>query len=166
MNEVHVDPNVRRLELSREHLRQALNGGAAHASTKTEAQRHARRSRSPSRWWLEAKALPVAGKVLEAAEKWWANHPSRATTTLAFHTAQVVIAPLAQRHPIALVSGALVVGGWLAWQRPWRWVLRRSLIATLVPTVLAGLLPQLLLALLTAQARAEASRQAGRVEEP
>jgi hypothetical protein len=49
---------------------------------------------------------------------------------------QGAVRPLAQRHPVALVLTALVVGGLLVSGRAWRWIL--------TPTLLAGLLPQLL----------------------
>jgi hypothetical protein len=64
---------------------------------------------------------------------------------LAFNTAQAVVQPLAKTHPVALVTVAFVVGGLLAWRRPWRWILR--------PALFAGLLPQLLIASLKSQAQ-------------
>lgn len=51
-------------------------------------------------------------------------------------------APGDSGHRWRVVGGALVLGGLLAWTRPWRWVR--------LPGVVAGVLPQLLWALLRA----------------
>jgi hypothetical protein len=127
-----------RLTLSRERLRRALTG-AAQTSGEDGAGR-----RTSSHWWDELRALPGAGIVIEAVQHWWAKHPLRVPTLVAFNAAQTLIQPLAQRHPLGLMLGSLVVGGLLAWQRPWRWAL--------IPALWAGLLPQLLLTSLAAQA--------------
>ena len=74
--------------------------------------------------------------VLDAVQHWWAAHPLRVAGVVASDAANTLIGPLAQRHPIALVAGALVLGGLLIWAKPWRGILK--------PALLAGLLPQLL----------------------
>lgn len=129
-----------RLVLSRERLRRALSGAGAGG----EAGAQARAARGAAPWWDELRALPGAAIVIEAAQLWWAKHPLRATVLAAIDAVQVVVHPLAQRHPFGLVLGAMMVGGLLAWQRPWRWVFTTGL--------WAGLLPQLLLSTLAAQA--------------
>lgn len=137
-----TDPSpVERLALSRERLRGALLGESA--AGRALSRRHAGAPRS-SRWWDEIRALPGAGILIEATYHWWAKHPLRATALVGFNAVRSVARPLAERHPLGLVLGALVVGGLLAWRRPWRWVLRPAL---------TGLLPQLLLTALAAQAR-------------
>lgn len=121
-----------RLTLSRERLRLAMRDSAAPAS-------HAPGARiggtGPS-WLDNLKSIPAAGIVIDAARSWWTEHPWRVAGLLAGETVKTVVRPLAQRHPVGLVVGAVLLGGALAWTRPWRLVFTSSL--------LAGLLPQLL----------------------
>lgn len=131
-----------RLARSRERLRLALNG-LPPASDDPQAAQQAAAAAAP--WWDKLAALPGASIVIEAAQQWWARHPLRANIVLAFNATQAVVKPVAQRHPVALVAAAFVIGGLLAWQRPWRWILR--------PALFAGLLPQLLISSMTAQAQ-------------
>jgi hypothetical protein len=74
--------------------------------------------------------------VLDALQEWWASHPLHVAGVVAADAAKTLIRPIAQRHPIALVAGALLLGGMLVWAKPWRGILK--------PALLAGLLPQLL----------------------
>ena len=76
------------------------------------------------------------GPVLDALKDWWAAHPLHVAGVVASDAAKTLIGPIAQRHPIALVAGALVLGGLVIWAKPWRGILK--------PALLAGLLPQLL----------------------
>ncbi len=75
------------------------------------------------------------GMVADALHDWWAQHPWHVAATVAADAAKAAVQPVAQRHPIALVVGAVVVGGLIVWARPWRGILK--------PALLAGLLPQL-----------------------
>lgn len=124
-----------RLAVSREHLRLALQAqggpgapGAGDARSSTD--------RAGLAGLAGLQSLPAVGVVIEALGLWWDRHPLRATGRLAAEAAKVVIAPLAQRHPLWLVGGAFALGGLVAWTRPWRWGLKSALFA--------GLLPQLL----------------------
>ena len=130
-----------RLTHSRERLRLALNG-LLPAPDDPEAEQQKARAAAP--WWAKLAALPGAGIVIEAAQQWWARHPLRANILLGFNATQAVVQPIAQRHPVALVAAAFVVGGLLAWRRPLGWLLK--------PALFAGLLPQLLVASLNARA--------------
>lgn len=77
-----------------------------------------------------------SGMVADALRDWWSQHPWRVAGTVAADAVKAGLQPVAQRHPIALVLGAVVVGGLIVWARPWRGILR--------PALLAGLLPQLM----------------------
>jgi hypothetical protein len=77
-----------------------------------------------------------AGPVLDALRNWWSDHPMHVAGEVASDAVNTLIRPVAQRHPIALVAGALVLGGVIFWAKPWRGFLK--------PALLVGLLPQLL----------------------
>lgn len=140
-----------RLVQSRERLRLALNG-LPPAPDDPEAAQQSARATAP--WWAKLAALPGAGIVIEAVQQWWARHPLRANILLGFNATQAVVQPIAQRHPVALVAAAFVVGGLLAWRRPVGWLLK--------PALLAGLLPQLLIASMTAQSKRKPPPEAAR----
>jgi hypothetical protein len=121
------------LAQSRERLRQALH----------EAQSPPEDRRSPSSGEAsttdllrDLRALPGANLLLDIVLGWWDKQPLRVGLLLAAEAAQVVLEPLARRHPYKLVAGAFAIGAVLTLTRPWRWVS--------TPALLAGLLPQLL----------------------
>ncbi len=99
------------------------------------------------------KSIPGTGLLIEAVAQWWAQHPLRLATMVAADAAGAVVRPMAQRNPLGLVLGALLVGGALAWSRPWRWLLTPALLAGLVPQVFSRLMalvpPQSWMAVLT-----------------
>lgn len=136
-----------RLVLSRERLRHALLEGSPAAG---EAARPGA-SRPPSAWLQDLAALPGAGIVIEALRAWWGKHPLRLASQVGAHAARSVLQPIAHSHPLALVVGALLLGGALACTRPWRWILK--------PVWFAGLGPQLFYETL-AQARRQVNRPA------
>lgn len=128
-----------RLTLSRERLRLAMRDLAAppgHAAS-------ARTSGTRLAWLDSLKSIPAAGIVIEAVRSWWAQHPWRVASLLAGETVKTVVQPLAQRHPLGLVIGALVLGGALAWTRPWRLLFTSSLLAGLLPQLLSKTVAQI-----------------------
>lgn len=121
-----------RLEQSRVRLHQAMRGTSSAAGAASEAG-----VAGPTTLWLDIlKSNPAVRTVFTALSAWWAQHPLQVAGTAAVATARAAVQPLADRHPFGLLLGALILGGLLAWSRPWRWALR--------PALLAGLLPQLL----------------------
>ncbi len=128
-----------RLTLSRERLRVAMRDIAVPAGQAASA-----RTGGAGLGWLDSlKSIPAAGIVIEAVRSWWAQHPWRVASLLAGETVKTVVQPLAQRHPIGLVVGALLVGGVLAWARPWRLVFTSSLLAGLLPQLLSKAVTQI-----------------------
>jgi hypothetical protein len=125
-------PPPDRLALSRERLRQAMQGPAAAAS----AQPGSPANKPAPGWLADLKSIPAVAIVIDALTRWWARHPLHVAAVVAADTATAVARPMAQRHPWRLVLGAALVGGVIVWSRPWRWGLR--------PALFAGLLPQLL----------------------
>lgn len=118
-----------RLALSRERLRRAMRpqraaGGAA-----------ARGPSSPGAWLGALKAHPVGAILFDAVARWWSQHPMRLAGMVAANATSAVVRPVAQRHPLTLVLGALVVGGLMVWSRPWRWLVTPALLAGLVPQI-------------------------------
>jgi hypothetical protein len=120
-----------RLALSRERLRHAMRTSAAPKGGST----HPHAGRFSTAWLASLKDIPGAAVIISAVTSWWAQHPLRLAGMVAADAASAVVRPVAQRNPLGLVLGALVLGGVLAWSRPWRWLL--------TPALFAGLLPQL-----------------------
>ena len=105
---------VDRLVLSRRRLREALHTQQA-PPPDTGA------SSGPLAVLLDSLgAVPGAAVVIDAVRDWWLRNPLRAVLGVAADAATSALAPLAQRHPVALVAGAVLVGGLFAWSRPWR----------------------------------------------
>ena len=118
-----------RLTLSRERLRQAMRADATAAKS----------GGSPpagADWLSTLKGLPAFDVILETLGAWWAQHPLRNATLLVADAAKTAVQPIAQRNPLALIFGAMLLGALFAYSRPWRWLL--------TPALFAGLLPQLL----------------------
>lgn len=88
-------------------------------------------------------SIPGYALGLEAIKFWWSRHPLRLAATLLATTANATIKPVAQRNPVALVAGAFVIGGLIAWARPWRLVLKPILIAGVMPQIASALLNHL-----------------------
>jgi hypothetical protein len=118
---------VQRLALSRQRLRLALavqRSGSDRAGAPAAA--------APGAW----SSIPGLGALFDSVRGWWANHPLRPALMLTLQATQTAVSPLAQRHPLALVTASLFAGAAFAWSRPWRWLIS--------PALLAGLMPQLL----------------------
>ena len=121
-------PAVERLAISRERMRQSM-----HAVMPRPKEAHLP-GELPA-WLDKLKSIPGVSLVVDAVRSWWLQHPMRVATLLAADASKTLLRPFAQRHPIGLVAGALLVGGLLAWARPWRGYLK--------PALFVGVLPQL-----------------------
>lgn len=120
---------VQRLALSRQRVRLAL------AVQRTGSDRPA----APAAGGFDAwSAIPGVGELFDSVRGWWADHPLRPALLLALQATQTAVAPLARRHPLALVTAAALAGGLLAWSRPWRWLLSPALLAGLVPQMVSA----------------------------
>ena len=126
-----------RLVLSRHRLQMAL------AQTVEANRPRATTAEHTSHAWIDdMKAVPGVGTLVQIISAWWAKYPLNAAASMAFDAANTVAKPLATRHPIPMVLGALVVGGLLAWSRPWRWILKPALLAGVMAQVSAKLIAQ------------------------
>lgn len=122
-----------RLVLSRERLRLAMAPPGARAASSGAARRPA------GAWFDDLKANPVSAMLIDAVTRWWAQHPLRLAGMVAAGATTAMVRPMAQRNPLSLVLAALVLGGLLAWSRPWRWLLTPALLAGFVPRVFSKL---------------------------
>ena len=86
-------------------------------------------------WLGTLRNNPVVALVTDAISSWWANHPLHPAAGLAEGVARDAIAPLARRHPRAVVAGAFVAGALIVWARPWRWLAK--------PALFTGILSQM-----------------------
>lgn len=87
-------------------------------------------------WRDGFKSIPGFSLVMELAASWWARHPYRMVASVVSDVASAAVLPTAQRHPLGLVTGAFLVGGLLAWSRPWR-LLTPALLAALLARAVA-----------------------------
>lgn len=131
-----------RLHQSRQKMRDqmlALNASSA------QAQATRQRSDQSSALLATLTALPVLGPLIHSAVSWWADHPLHAVADLFIRpnasATGPIKQPLTQRHPWALLLGAVAVGALLMWARPWRFgLLRRAVYAGVVPQMINSLL--------------------------
>ena len=86
----------------------------------------------------------LAMLALEAIETVSGEHPVAATLHLACAAALGALAPLACRHPWALVGGAALAGATFVCARPWRALSRPAVASTVVVPLMGRLLPSLL----------------------
>ena len=108
------DSNVETsLAQSRDRMRAFLQG----ESSKSAAGTHAR---TPH---------PIGLSLLDAMRVWLRGQPWVGVARLGTQATRQALAPVANRHPLALVGAAAVVGGLLTWLRPWRGLLRPALLA-------------------------------------
>ncbi len=89
-------------------------------------------------------ALPVVGPLIQSAMSWWESHPLHAIAELftprPASATEPLAQPLTQRHPWAMLLGAVAVGALLMWTRPWRFaLLRRAVYSALLPQLVTTL---------------------------
>lgn len=121
-----------RLDASRAELRRFVQARTTPNGTAAGAQAGS----APAPWWTGLRQHPATIIVIGALSAWWKAHPLHTAGILAGATARSALLPVAQRHPLGLVFGALLFGGLIAWARPWRWFPRAR---TLRSPLLAGL---------------------------
>ena len=122
-----------RLTLSRERLRQALGDAS---TPRSESVNQSANQSTDARGDTPSTAS-MAHLLIEAMSNVWSLLPLHDAADAAAGVARSALRPTAQRHPVGLVVGALLMGGLLVWSRPWRWLLR--------PVLAAAWMPQLLL---------------------
>lgn len=126
-NRASLTPQVR-LALSRERLRRVLQIDAVPQS---DAPLHDG-ARGPIAAVIgKLKAIPGMAMLADALLPWWERQPLRLAGAIAFDAAPALVRPVARCNPLRLVAVAFLVGGVIAWLRPWRWLLRSTLFAGL-----------------------------------
>lgn len=87
---------------------------------------------------MAADAVHSDAPALEKLwSRWQAWRPFGIAGVLAARTADAVVGPIVQRHPVRMTLGAAIAGGLLVWSRPWRWTLGSALLAGLLPRFFA-----------------------------
>lgn len=129
-----------RLEKSRERLRVTMLADANPPAPQPGGQRLF----SNFEWLNTLKSTPGARILLDAVGAWWSHHPLHRNGLMFADVVKTFVTPLAQRNPVALIAGSVVLGGLFAWSRPWRWLLK--------PALFAGLMPQLISKVMAHQA--------------
>ena len=124
-----------RLTLSRERLRTAMAKVSAKPAPGLCASTHVAGLLS-----LLKTTLPNASLLIDALTQWWTHYTSQGNGQTAAGVVNDLIRPIAKRHPIALLLGALAVGGLLVGSRPWRWVFKPQLLAAWGPAMVSGVL--------------------------
>jgi hypothetical protein len=101
-------------------------------------------SGSDSGWaWLGGlRNNATVALVLDAISSWWANHPLHPVADLAEGIARDAVAPLARRHPRAMVAGAFMVGALLVWAKPWRRLIKPALFTGILAQVASHVIAQ------------------------
>jgi len=129
----HSDPTTatERLEVSRARLRDAMSSSRRQVALNGVA--------ANSGWLTRLENLPGVRVLVDALKNWWSGHPLRPVVRLAHQTTDAIATPVAQSHPIAMVSAGVVLGALLIAARPWRWILKRALFAGLVPQIVSSL---------------------------
>ncbi len=134
---------TQRLDLSRERLRLAMHCKERPARRDSPASSQPESRSSSTVDWLDSlRALPGAGIVIDAVSQWWQRSPLRLASLVAGDATRTVVRPLAQRHPLGLLVGAVFVGGLFAWSRPWRWMIKPALFAGLLPQIVSSAVAQ------------------------
>ncbi|MES2947122.1 MAG: hypothetical protein V4858_01135 [Pseudomonadota bacterium] len=125
---------IERLAISREHVRHALSD---YADPDSES---AKRRRSGD---LVDAGHSQSPRARGAVRQWWAHHPLHWGATLTMDVLNTFAKSAAQRNPIALVAGAMLLGGAVVWVRAWRWTFRSGLLAALLPALANRIVAQL-----------------------
>ncbi len=126
-----------RLQASRARLRDAMTPPPAPPAPPPTA------PNSVQRWLRSLRNLPVVGDVAESLSDWWSKHPFRPVAKVASDASTAAVAPVAQRHPLLLVSMAAAAGALLLKAAPWKWAVRSVLYAGLVPQVASKIVSKL-----------------------
>ncbi|KNZ31470.1 MAG: hypothetical protein AD742_15780 [Methylibium sp. NZG] len=136
------------MALSRERLRAAMGpkpktastvarGSATDGASAAEPVDHGKGGTGA---WHSLTDHPAAAAVLALVYRWWERHPLRLVGIVATGATVAVVRPMAQRNPVVMVLAALLLGGALAWSRPWRWLLTPALLTGLAPRVISKLM--------------------------
>ena len=131
--EARTHAAVAALVASRLRLRQQLlpkpQAGAAAGAGRSDSQPSAQdlwqQLRHMTQRWPAAQLLAGAIQGWWQAwwPAWWNSQPLRAEADLLATGLQARLIPIVQRHPVATVAGAALVGALLVAGRPWRWPL-------------------------------------------
>ena len=137
-----VTSPAERLAQSRERLREYM--------TRADARQQAKRRTAAAKAAGESaaildrlRAIPLIGPVMEVLLAWWESHPLHSAASLAADVAEETVAPLARKHPFALVAAAFGVGVGIAWLKPWKHIRTSVLLTGFASQVLSRAIAQM-----------------------
>ncbi len=131
-----VNASSHRLMLSRSRPRHAVDQATAEIPTTAPS--------STAGLSKDLTTRLTGGLATHAVHQWWSSHPLRLVSDVPLDAAKTlttsVIKPVAQRHPVAVITGAAAIGALLVWSRPWRWLLAAAVLASVLPKLLSQVL--------------------------
>lgn len=130
-------PPLMRLQATRARMRDAMTPPPAAPAPPPSP------PNSVQRWLRSLRHLPVVGTVAGSLSEWWAEHPFRPVAQVARDASTAAVAPVAQKHPLLLVSMAAAAGALVLKATPWKLAIRSVLFAGLVPKVASKIVAKL-----------------------
>jgi hypothetical protein len=120
---------------SRERLRAALAAAAEPRGPLAEGDK--------SGWQASLNAAPGARIIMDVLKSWWSQHPLRVAALIGEEAGNALIKPTAQKYPLLLVTGALILGAAFVRVKPWRWGFKKVLLAGLLPQLVSKVVSEL-----------------------
>lgn len=128
-NQAGASPAALRMMRSRIALQQALRNDDAQENLPSAGVESAGGFLAGLR---QLKGQPGAHLLLRSMKQMWEKNPWHVLGQSALEAAGIVLTPVAQRSPVALVAGAFALGAVVYFARPWRLVTKNSLLAGLL----------------------------------
>jgi hypothetical protein len=84
--------------------------------------------------------MPNAGPLIDTLGQGWAHYAQQNQDMPVATLVENFLSPIAKRHPLALIAGAVMFGSVFAWSRPWRWVFKPSSMGLWGPALMSNVM--------------------------